>query len=107
MRHLLWLIFLSMPAWALTNAYVSFDHPEGWKCELSQGVWICQSTVEPDRKESVVLSIATMASEWDTIENYEEWLKTARTIQDEEEKTYTAEVKYVRKRNINGHTWVD
>lgn len=94
-------------AFALTTAYVQFDHPDGWRCELSQGVWICQSTLEQDRKESVVLSIATMATEWDTLENYEEYLKQPRNIQDEDGKTITSKVTYTRRRNINGTTWID
>ena len=92
---------------ALTTAYVQFEHPDGWKCELSQGVWICQSTQDADRKESVVLSIATQATEWDKIENYEEYLKQPRTIPDQEGKPLTSKVRYAHKRNINGQVWVD
>lgn len=104
---ILFALLAATPAFALTTAYVSFDHPEGWRCELSQGVWICQSTLEPDRKEAVILSIATLATEWDSIENYEEYLKQPRTIQDEEGNTITSKVTYVRRRNVNGVTWVD
>lgn len=107
MRLFLTLALLASPAFGLTTAYVSFDHPEGWKCELNQGVWICQSSVETDRKESVVLSIATMASEWDTLDNYEKYLKESRTIQDEDGTQLTSNVKYARRRNINGVVWVD
>lgn len=98
---------VSTTAFGLKTAYVQFDHPEGWKCELAQGVWICQSTTEPDRREAVVLSIATMATEWDTLDNYETYLKQPKTIQDEDGTTLTSKVTYARKRNINGHTWVD
>ncbi len=107
MRFLVLALFLSAPAFSLTTAYVQFEHPDGWKCELSQSVWICQSTQEPDRKESVVLSIATQATEWDKIENYEEYLKQPRTIPDAEGKNLTSKVTYSRKRNINGQVWVD
>lgn len=108
--HFLSLLLISLTtqtSFGLITAYVSFDQPEGWRCELSQGVWICQSNTEPDRKESVVLSIATMATEWDSIENYEDYLKQPRNLQDEEGHTLTSEVRYVRKRNINGSVWVD
>lgn len=98
---------ISGTAFGLKTAYVQFDHPEGWKCELAQGVWICQSTTEPDRREAVVLSIATMATEWDTLDNYETYLKQPKTIQDEDGTTLTSKVTYARKRNINGHNWVD
>jgi hypothetical protein len=107
MRFLLWLAVFASSAFALETAYVTFEHPDGWRCELSQGVWICQSTVDPDRKESVILSIATIATEWDSIDNYAEYLKQVRTIQDEEGNTVTAKVTYARKRNINGNIWVD
>jgi hypothetical protein len=95
------------PALALNTAYVNFEHPDGWKCELSQGVWICQSTIEPDRKESVVLSIATMRTEWDSLDNYLEYLKKPRPVQDEDGNQLTSKVTYARKRNINGVEWID
>lgn len=100
-------LILSVRAKALVTQYVSFDHPDGWKCELAQGVFICQSTVEPDRKESIVLSIATIAGEWDTLANYEEYLKKPKTVQDELGDTVTSKVTYTRRRNINGTFWVD
>ena len=98
---------IAAPAFALNTAYVNFEHPDGWKCELSQGVWICQSTIEPDRKESVVLSIATMRTEWDSLDNYLEYLKKPRPVQDEDGNQLTSKVTYARKRNINGVEWID
>lgn len=104
---LLSFIVWALPALGLKTAYVSFDHPEGWRCELSQGVWICQSTLEGERRESVVLSIATMATEWDTVDNYLEYLKKPRTITDDQGKPLESKVTYARKRDINGVTWID
>lgn len=102
------LVLLASPAaFGLKTAYVSFDHPDGWRCELSQGVWICQSTLEGERRESVVLSIATMATEWDTVDNYLDYLKKPRTITDDQGKAIESKVTYARKRDINGITWVD
>jgi len=101
------LMLLASPAWALKSAYLTADHPEGWNCEFSGGVWVCQSQSETDRKESVVLSIATLATDWDTIENYEDYLKQSRTIEDENGNKFPSEIRYVRKRNINGHVWID
>jgi LPXTG-motif cell wall-anchored protein len=107
MFRLVWLFLWTSPLFALVTAYVSFDTPEGWRCELAQGVWICQSGVETHRKDSVVLSIATLASDWDSLDNYENYLKQPRPIQDEDGKTLTSKVSYVRKRNVNGIIWVD
>lgn len=99
--------WMAVSGYALETAYVSFDHPEGWKCELSQGVWICQNTVEPDRRESVVLSIATVATEWDNLDNYLKYLNESKTLKEENGKVIKSKVTYARKRNINGVTWVD
>jgi len=107
MRYLAALLLWSTTVFGFSTAYVEFEHPDGWRCDLSQGVWICQSTVEADRKESVVLSIATNATEWDTLDNYENYLKQTRTINDEEGKPLTSKVTYTRRRNINGTVWVD
>ena len=108
MRRLLgFLLFLSLNSFGLTTQYVSFEHPEGWRCELSQGVFICQSQTDPDRKESIVMSIATIATEWDSLDNYENYLNTPKTIQDEEGNSLTSKVTVTRRRNINGTVWID
>jgi hypothetical protein len=101
------LLVVAPAAFGLKTAYVSFEHPEGWRCELSQGVWICQSTLEAERRDSVVLSIATMANEWDSVDNYLEYLKKTRTITDDQGKPIESKVTYTRKRDINGIVWVD
>lgn len=100
-------LLISSWTYGITTAYVSFEHPEGWKCELSQGVWICQSVIEPDRKESIVLSIAATATEWDTLDNYEQYLKKSRPIETEDGKQIFSSVRYVRRRTIRGHDWID
>ena len=104
---ILWLALLCLPALGLKTAYMSFDHPEGWRCELVQGVWICQSTLDTDRREAVVLSIATLATEWDTIDNYLNYLKQPRPTRDADDKEIMSTVSYARIRNINGTNWVD
>ncbi len=99
--------FFLQTLFGFSTAYVSFDPPEGWRWELAQGVWVGQSTVEADRKEAVVLSIATLAADWDSVENYEKYLKEPKTIQDEDGKTITSKMSYTKQRNINGNPWVD
>jgi hypothetical protein len=106
MRFILGLL-ISIPAFSLTTQYVSFEHPESWRCELNQGVYICQGVQEPDRKESIVLSVATIAGEWDSLDAYEKYLKTPRTIQDDTGAELESKISYTRRRNINGVTWID
>lgn len=109
MRRIVWFLLLTIPFFArgLNTAYVNFQHPDGWNCELSQGVWICQSNIPDDRKEAVVLSIAAEATKWDTLDNYEKYLKKPRQIADDTGKSMYSKIAYTRKRTINGHEWVD
>jgi hypothetical protein len=100
-------LFLSLPGYSLTTQYVSFEQPDSWRCELNQGVYLCQGTQDPDRKESIVLSVATIAGEWDSLDAYEKYLKTPRTIQDDTGLELESKISYTRRRNINGVTWID
>ena len=106
MRFLFFLL-ISTPVFSLNTQYISFDHPDSWRCELNQGVYICQGTREPERKESIVLSVATIAGEWDSLDAYEKYLKTPRTIQDDTGAELESKISYTRRRNINGVTWID
>jgi len=89
------------------TTYLSFDEPPGWGCELAQGVYICQANKEPERSESLILVFGAPSSEWDSFENYENYLKKSKTILDDSGKPMSSKVVYVRKRNINGFDWVD
>lgn len=98
----------SLDVFGFSNAYLSFEQPEGWTCELVQKAWICQSENPAEKKEALVMSIAALATDWDAIENYEEYLKSPKPIGGEHnDPVLHSEVSYARKRNINGHIWVD
>lgn len=99
--------FILFPIFGFSNSFISFDHPDGWKCEKSQGVFICQGTEEPERKESLVMAIAIIAGEKDTFEDYEKFLKTPQEIYDESGNPLKSEMRYVRRQNINGFDWID
>ncbi len=88
--------------------YVSFQEPEGWKCENIEKTYYCQATKDPERKESLVMTLGVQATEWDSLDAYEKFLKTPKTITDDDGKTsITSKVVYARKRNINGAVWLD
>lgn len=104
------LIGWTTASWAanFSNAYVSFEKPEGWRCDLVQKAWMCQSENPADKQEALVMAIASLATDWDKVENYEEYLKASKPIiGDNNEVLMNSEVSYARKRNINGHIWVD
>ncbi|MBI4403922.1 MAG: hypothetical protein HY537_07170 [Deltaproteobacteria bacterium] len=100
-------IFLYRLTFALEANYLSAEHPEGWDCERLQGIWICQARQEPLRKESLILSIATVATAWDSLENYLDYLKKSRPIVGEDGAKLLPQITYSRKHNISGQEWVD
>lgn len=106
-KYVLFIFLLSGLSWAKKTTYLSFDEPPGWSCDLAQGVYICQATKEPERSESLILVFGAPSSEWDSYENYENYLKKSKTILDEAGKPVSSKVVYVRKRNINGFDWID
>lgn len=109
MHKLFLAFFVALPAFALFETrYVSFQEPEGWKCENIERTYYCQATKDPERKESLVMTLGVQATEWDSLDAYEKFLKVPKTITEEDGKTpITSKVIYARKRNLNGTVWVD
>lgn len=103
----LFLLLVTCPAMGFENAYLKLSLPNNWGSDLLDGVWIFQGKAEPDRRESIVLSIAASATDWDSIDNYEKYLKKTRTIEEEDGTKLKSEVRYTRRRNINGFVWID
>ncbi len=102
------ILWLGTPSlFALHTAYIDFEEPKGWECELAQGIWICQATDPTLKKDSIILSIATVASQWDSTNNYEKYLKKVRTFKDESGHILKSTVKYTRKKMIHNMEWVD
>lgn len=98
---------ISSSLFALQTQYISFEHPDKWVCENAEGTYICQSTEQLEKREALVMSIATWASEWDSLENYLNYLKTPKKIKDDQGFELTSTITYTHKRKINGVEWVD
>jgi len=86
---------------------LSFDEPPGWTCQLSQGVYLCESPNEKERKNSLIMIFGAPMTEFDSLDNYEAYLKKPKTILDDYKEPIQSKVTFVRKRDINGFTWVD
>ncbi len=104
---LLSLFLFPVSLFALQTQYISFEHPEKWGCENAQGTYICQSTQDPEKREALVMSVATIASDWDSLDNYLTFLKTPKTYKDDRGQEITSQISYVHRRKINGVEWID
>ena len=100
-------LFLSPLSYSVRTPFITMEHPQGWQCEVSQKIYLCQSTLASDRKESILLIITTEASSWDNLDNYLEYLKKPRPLITEKGKKIKPDIIYVRKRSYNGKEWVD
>lgn len=89
------------------NAYVAFELPDSWACKLESTEWNCHSEDGRKAKEAVIILTAKEVGPTDSFEQYEQHLKTKKTIQSSQG-SRTSEVVYSPKKyNINDHPWLD
>ncbi|MGE3975292.1 MAG: hypothetical protein AB7F59_12275 [Bdellovibrionales bacterium] len=106
---LLLLVFTSSVSFAKTfsNAYVSFELPDRWECRLEGTEWVCNSQLKGNSREAIIVLTAKEVDPKDTLEGYELYLKTPRTIPGPNSQPLKSTVRDVRRRQIAGHAWVD
>lgn len=94
------LLSFSAHAKVFRNAYISFEMPETWKCNLEQTEWVCRSEQTKESKEAIIILTAKEVGPTDTFALYESHMNTPPT----------AESKIVYKTKsvqINDQPWVD
>ena len=102
-------ILLSFTAHAkvFRNAYIAFEMPESWKCNLEQTEWVCRSEQTKESKEAIIILTAKEVGPTDTFPLYEAHLNSPITITS---KGITQESKIVYKAKtvqINDQNWID
>lgn len=102
-------VFLSATANAklFHNAYVQFELPDRWQCNIEGTEWICSSDNKIDSKESIIILTAKEVGPQDSFPIYENYLRTPKQVQLANGKTVLSQVKNVRNRKINDQAWVD
>ena len=106
------------------NAYVSFELPKGWDCQLSRRVWTCR--YKPDKtcrgpfldkkkcykeikrtKEAIFILTAKAVGKDDTFEKYFERFKQKRPILTQKGRKSESKVIRLKRVNINKQTWIE
>ena len=90
------------------NAYISFEIPERWDCQLEATEWICRSQDTNESKEAIIILTAKEVGPSDSLAIYENHLKnpiqatikTGGTIQSQV-------VTSPQQKQINNLTWID
>ncbi len=106
----LWILFF-IPilghAKKFQNAYVSFDLPPNWNCQLEGTEWVCISRFADKSKEAIIILTAKQVGPSDSLEAYEAHLRTARSLPNPKGPPSQSKVIHVQNRRIANHPWID
>lgn len=89
------------------NAYISFQLPPNWNCNLEGTEWVCISQYSQKSKEAIIILTAKEVGPTDTFQAYLGHLKTPRTIPGPNGKPVQSKVYQVTNRQIANHQWID
>jgi hypothetical protein len=101
------LLSFSAHAKVFRNAYISFEMPETWKCNLEQTEWVCRSEQNKESKEAIIILTAKEVGPTDTFALYENHLNSPIALTG---KSGTGDSKIVYKAKnvqINDQNWID
>lgn len=98
---------LSLEAKVFRNAYVSFELPDSWKCNLENTEWVCRSEVSKESKEAIIILTAKEVGPTDSFAAYTQHLGTPQPSQGRGSTTLSRVVYPPKEVKINDHIWID
>ncbi len=102
------LLSFSAHAKVFRNAYIAFEMPESWKCNLEQTEWVCRSEQTKESKEAIIILTAKEVGPTDTFALYESHLNTPITVNLRGGGSSESKIVYKSKSvQINDQAWVD
>ena len=90
-----------------SSQFSEFELPSGWDCALEGSEWVCQSDDKDRKKEAIIILAAKYRGEQDSLDQYQAYLKQAKSFNLPGGKTQISEAKSVSIKTINGQRWVD
>ena len=103
------LLFFSLTSEAkrFRNAYVSFELPPNWNCQLEGTDWVCVNQFQQRAKEAIIILTAKEVGPTDSLSAYRAHLQTPRSFPSKTGAAQTSKVIHVKDRMIANHPWVD
>ena len=89
------------------NQFVQFELPTGWNCMIEGSEWVCQSENDERKKEAIIILAAKYRGPQDSLEEYQAYLKKAKTYQLPGGKSQRSEAKYAKLSSVNNHRRAD
>lgn len=111
MKHIIVLFItlfaINSHAKLFSNSYVSFELPPRWDCQSEATEWICRSELKSDAQTAIIILTAKEVGPTDSLPQYENYLKSIKSIPGPGGKPMASQLKGVKTRKINDHDWVD
>ncbi|UOF02765.1 hypothetical protein [Bdellovibrio reynosensis] len=102
------LLSFSAQAKVFRNAYIAFEMPESWKCNLEQTEWVCRSEQTKESKEAIIILTAKEVGPTDTFALYESHLNAPISVNLRGGGMTESKIVYKAKSvQINDQPWVD
>lgn len=102
------LLSFSAHAKVFRNAYISFEMPETWKCNLEQTEWVCRSEQNKESKEAIIILTAKEVGPTDTFALYEAHMNSPIPLNLRGGGASESKIVYKTKSvQINDQPWVD
>lgn len=96
---------LTLEAKVFRNAYVAFELPDTWRCDLEHTEWVCRSESSKEAREAVIILTAKEVGPTDSYEAYTQHLSA---VQKNSTNPAASRVVYPPKQvKINDHVWID
>ncbi len=90
------------------NRFIEFDLPANWDCILEGSEWVCQNKTEAEKKrDAIVVLAAKIQGEQDSLEQYQNYLKTPKQYQNTKGEPITSQVRYTQNLTIGDQNWID
>lgn len=103
-------ILVGSTTWAkqFKNAYITFEIPERWNCNLEATEWVCRSSDANESKEAIIVLTAKEKGTQDRFDIYEDHLKKPIGNTTKTGETLMSQVTgpAVQKK-INDQTWIE
>lgn len=104
------LILLTFQAQAkvFRNAYIAFEMPETWKCNLEQTEWVCRSEQAKESKEAIIILTAKEVGPTDSFDLYKAHLDNPIPLALKTGGSAVSKIVYKSKQvQINDQPWID
>lgn len=103
-------ILMAIPTQAkvFRNAYIAFEMPETWKCNLEVTEWVCRAEGGKESKEAIIILTAKEVGPADTFALYENHLNSSIPLKLKTGTMAPSKIAYKAKTvNINDQPWID